>query len=161
MSDIPAKVKNRDVASVANGVAAYIFEIGQSASTKSNKFSEFDRTRINVYLDNIDTETQYFASRDMDLPRSHPLEYSIEELVAPDAITNQWVRFIFESFLAIHRELVLSTSSDHAAGISRADEQRVLALTEDVRNYMSTVIGDKDSIDMPESASGDDQNIGS
>lgn len=147
-------VANFDVAGAADRLVRYAQELIGSQSASQAEFNEHDRGRATQYLDRLLAYMIAVNQPDnpLDLPRTHPTAYPVDELPADEninAIENAEVRDLVRRLKAAYTELTQSQSKDRASGFMAQDQERISKLVENARKIidLGQVV-----IDLPEQA---------
>lgn len=146
----PIKTANMDVAGIGDRIVAFGKEMILSQSAKSNSdLLGADRERWGAYLDRLDAIVERFNIPPMDLPRTHPDNYTAKgfPMEWEDDVENNTVKDVVRRVQAAHNELVESASKDQASGVQGHDVKRLLALTANCRTVLEVT---DPALDMPE-----------
>ena len=146
----PIKTANMDVAGIGDRIVAFGKEMVLSQSAKSNSnLVEADRVRWDTYLTRLDAIVERFKIPPLDLPRTHPDNYTANGFPVEweGDVENNTVKDVVRRVQAAHNELVESASKDQASGVQDHDATRLLALTANCRSVLEVT---EPALDMPE-----------
>jgi hypothetical protein len=144
------KTANMDVAGISDRIVAFSAEIILSQSATSNGDIQIrDKERWGTYLDRLDAILDNFNTPPMDLPRTHPDNYTGKGFPSnwEDQVENTTAKDVVRRLQAGHKELTQSASKDQGSGILGYDVERLKALTENARTVISVT---EPALDMPE-----------
>ena len=149
------EVANHDIAGIAERLDEIIYELLKAQSAGLTDVRDFDRTRIDEYMQLLQRYADWVVSvPNLDLPethpRMHPINYISEELNID--IENKALRDVVRMLQALITEMTSAQSAAAASGLTTHDKRRFDQVMEKVRNFMTDYVDQTHPIDMPESA---------
>jgi hypothetical protein len=148
-----AEINNHDIVSLYNRIQRFITETIKSTSSQTSEVNAFDFGRVNTYLDALDALHGHIINQpQLDLPKTSPKTYSLEPAVDYPAVENENVNDMMRMFLLARDELINSTSARLPAGLNSFDSDRLTAIIEKIRLFLSEYVDTSTPLDMPESA---------
>jgi hypothetical protein len=149
-------VYNHDVVFLADNITRFVVEAWKSSSSGTSGISEFDKTRLNSYLDALDAAHDHVLGQPgLDLPETHPSEWPIEpfpvDLPTTD-VESEEVNHIIRMFGVCWDELVHSQSARVGSGLNEFDSARLRSYVEKARKFLSDYVSNTAPLDVPESS---------
>ena len=147
------QVYNHDVAGLHRRINRFIIEMIKSVSTNGSLMNEFDQSRLSSYLGAIQAYVAWVTSQPaLDLPETSPRVYSLDANPTYDLVENESIVDIVRMLELTRDEVVNSQSARNAAGLTKFDEQRLLAVVTKVENFLSSYVSIITPLDLPESS---------
>lgn len=149
----PAGIYNLDCTYLADKIARYAGEVQMSVSSNVAFVNEFDMSRLQQYLTDIDRAVSYINDQpQLDLPESHPMVHAIQPFpVMRDMESDEWdhvVRLLRAGYI----ELVNSQSARLGAGLMPFDSRRITALVAKCRQWLNDYVAERSPMDLPETS---------
>ena len=149
----PTGIYNIDCTYLADKIARYAGEVQMSVSSNVAFVNEFDMSRLQQYLNDIDRAVAYINDQpQLDLPESHPMVHAIQPYpTMRDMESDEWdhvVRLLRAGYL----ELVNSQSARLGAGLMPFDSRRVTALVAKCRAWLNDYVSERSPMDLPETS---------
>lgn len=146
-------VYNHDVAGIHRRLNRFIIEMIKSVSNAGSLMNEFDQTRLASYLSAIKAYVSWVVSQpNLDLPETSPRAYPLDANPVYDLVENESVVDVVRMLELVRDEVVNSQSARNAAGLTKFDEARLLAIVTKVENFLATYIAAVTPLDLPESS---------
>jgi hypothetical protein len=147
------KTYNQDLVSICQRIDRFREELIKSVSSGTSQLNEFDRSRLVSYLGAINGIVDWCVSQpQLDLPESHPREYTIEDGKEEVVLENEMINDIVRMLDVARDELVNSQSSRRAASLISFDVNRVKAMLIKVADYLNSYVDTYTPLDLPESS---------
>lgn len=149
----PTGIYNLDCTYLADKIARYAGEVQMSVSSNVAFVNEFDMSRLQQYLTDIDRAVSYINDQpQLDLPESHPMVHAIQPFpVMRDMESDEWdhvVRLLRAGYI----ELVNSQSARLGAGLMPFDSRRITALVAKCRQWLNDYVAERSPMDLPETS---------
>lgn len=146
-------VNNHDIAGIHRRVNRFIVEMIKSVSNAGSLMNEFDQKRLASYLGAIKAYVSWVTSQPaLDLPETSPRIYPLDNNPVYELVENESVVDVVRMLELVRDEVVNSQSARNAAGLTKFDEARLLAIVVKVENFLNTYIADITPLDLPESS---------
>ena len=149
----PTGIYNLDCTYLADKIARYAGEVQMSVSSNVEFVNEFDMSRLQQYLSDIDRAVAYINEQpQLDLPESHPMVHAIQAFpTMRDMESDEWdhvVRLLRAGYI----ELVNSQSARLGAGLMPFDSRRITALVAKCRAWLNDYVAERSPMDLPETS---------
>jgi hypothetical protein len=149
----PTGIYNLDCTYLADKIARYAGEVQMSVSSNVAFVNEFDMSRLQQYLNDIDRAVAYINEQpQLDLPESHPMVHAIQPFpTMRDMESDEWdhvVRLLRAGYI----ELVNSQSARLGAGLMPFDSRRITALVAKCRAWLNDYVAERSPMDLPETS---------
>ena len=150
---VPTGIYNLDCTYLADKIARYAGEVQMSVSSNVAFVNEFDMSRLQQYLNDIDRAVAYINEQpQLDLPESHPMVHAIQPFpTMRDMESDEWdhvVRLLRAGYI----ELVNSQSARLGAGLMPFDSRRITALVAKCRAWLNDYVAERSPMDLPETS---------
>jgi hypothetical protein len=146
-------VYNHDVAGIHRRLNRFIVEMIKSVSNAGSLMNEFDQKRLASYLNAMKAYVAWVTGQPaLDLPETSPRPYSLDANPVYDLVENESVVDVVRMLELVRDEVVHSQSARNAAGLTKFDEARLLAIVTKVENFLASYIATVTPLDLPESS---------
>lgn len=146
-------VYNHDVAGIQRRINRFIVEMIKSVSNSGSLMNDFDQKRLASYLSAIKSYVSWVTGQpNLDLPETSPRAYPLDANPTYDLVENESVVDVVRMLELVRDEVVNSQSARNAAGLTKFDEARLLAIVTKVENFLATYIAAVTPLDLPESS---------
>ena len=147
------KVYNHDIVGLYNRLNRFVEELYKSVSSATSEVNLFDQTRLETYLNAIDTYHNWVNNQPhLDLPETHPREYILEEKPKVEETENENVNDVIRLLVLCRDELINSQSARNPAQLNEFDSMRLRAVTAKTRAFLVEYVQVSTPLDMPESS---------
>ena len=153
MAEPTVSVMNHDILGIVTRLDRFVVELIKSASSGVSAMSTFDQARLEAYLNNINKYLAHVeAQPQLDLPESHPTQYSVPALIPQTLVENPDVADIVRLLNLARVELTDSQSARIASGLIAPDSSRFKAIIGKVEKFLKDFIQAQGPLDLPESS---------
>ena len=153
MAAAQENVYNHDVAGIHRRINRFIIEMVKSVSTNGSLMNEFDQKRLASYLTAVKAYVGWVVSQPaLDLPETSPRVYLLDANPNYDLVENESIVDVVRMLELVRDEVVNSQSARNAAGLTKFDEQRLLAVVTKVENFLASYVAIITPLDLPESS---------
>ena len=148
-----AEVYNHDVVGIVQRLDRFRFEMFKCVSAGTSELNEFDRARIQYYLDALTAYIDWLTGRpQLDLPESHPKPFAISDAPATEPVESEIVNDIIRIMDVTRTELCDSQSARRSSGLISWDEGRIRALIAKLNVFLTDYVDHYTPLDLPESS---------
>ena len=148
-----AQILNHDLKGLLDRMARFKEEMLKSVSSGSSELNAFDMERLKSYLAATSAYIDWVQGQPaLDLPESHPKEYSVADAPVQIAVESEIVNDLGRLFDVAYDELLHSQSSKKAASLISFDEARIRALLAKTTSYLDAYVAPQTPLDLPESS---------
>lgn len=150
---LPSTVQNLDLINLATQVTRFIEEHAKCQSASRDDTNQHDLKRCQDMIDFFKTRWEnVVGTPELDTPYAHPEDYAAPTWPAlPENIQNADLHGLINLWSLIVIELLRSNSAERATGVSEADANRIVMITEKIQNNVNTMTADP-SVDLPDAA---------
>lgn len=149
----PEKSYNLDVVYINDKLCRYAGEVIKAVSANLAHVNTFDMARALRYLDDVDAALIYvLAQPQLDMPETHPKERKLQPFPEVPNMENDELDHVVRLLESARLELINGQSSRMAAGLLPFDANRVSALIEKTRQWMTTYVNARSPMDLPETS---------
>ena len=151
---VPAFVYNHDVVALANRLGRFVTELTRSNSANVGFMSAADTARLLSYLKNVDDLLLHVNSQPvLDLPKTgHSVQWPVEPLDTIPAMDNEDVEDLVRLVSVAHAEILNSDSSRSASSLIKFDSDRLTAIVDKARQFVTKFVAANNPIDLPASS---------
>lgn len=147
------KTFNHDIVGIVRRQDRFAFEVHRAASAGSSQMNPFDQGRLQSYLDALKGYVAWVIDQpQLDLPESHPREYSVDEEQVLGLVESDEANDILRMLSVARAEIVSSQSSRDAAGLKKFDQDRYLSVIGKMETFLKTYVAQVTPLDLPESS---------
>lgn len=144
---------NHDIIGIYNRMNRFIVELVKSQSSGGSEMKLADQTRLTDYLVNLNGYlTWVMAEPELDLPESHPIEWTFEEPSETIIVENEEINDIVRLISLARAELINSQSARDSSKLKPFDERRLRDIITKCQNFLENYIKALTPLDLPESS---------
>lgn len=148
-----AKVYNQDVYALIRRINRAIVEVMKSQSSGVSGMISFDLTRMNQYLDSLESLRAWIVSQpQIDLPETGPTAFPLPPDPETKEIENESGWDIIQMLEIMRDELKGAQSARLPTGLIVFDDNRLRTYLARAKNFVNSYVAKVDPIDLPESS---------
>jgi hypothetical protein len=152
-TSVQSLVYNHDVAGLHRRMNRFIGEMAACASTNLSQLSDFDRTRLQTYLDAVRTYVAWVVAQpQLDLPETSPRSYPLEPDAVIPVVENEALIDIMNLLQLARDETVNGQSARMPAGLIKFDVSRLSAVIDKVDAFLTQYVAIVTPLDLPETS---------
>lgn len=148
-----AEVNNHDIVLVSSKLVRMIAEAEHAASANVSVLSSADQTRFEQYLTSLDQSVEWIqAEPELDLPETHPIVWQAQDPPEQIVVENEGINQLSRIWRLARDEMVNSQSARLSCRLLDFDKDRLTAVIEKSRKFLTDFLAQQQAQDLPESS---------